>query len=76
MTATPLSSRQRTLLELLAAGGTLRWAIYRCEWHWILNGVPVDGRTVNSLVQRKLVRWPLDDIVRLTDRGRAAVETP
>ena len=79
-TVTRLSSRQRAILEALAAGGTLRWT-WRgicADWGWVLDDVPVDGRSVNGLVRRWLIRWPgpeaLDSALAFTEAGRHAVD--
>jgi hypothetical protein len=75
MSSALLSSRQREILEALAEGAVLRWAIYRGEWRYLLDGILVDGRSVDGLRHRGLVMWQslrLRELV-LTDAGRAAI---
>ena len=77
MTVLRLSPRQRDILIRLENGAVLQSAVYRGSWRYVLDELPVDGRSVDGLVQRDLVRWAdlYADGLEMTLRGRQAIRT-
>ena len=70
-----LSPRQGAILTAMGAGSVLRWRIYRGEWRWLLDGEPVDGRSVNGLACREILVLTIPASrtcgLVLTEAGRA-----